>query len=160
MTRSLAVCVLCCASVTVVSAADAPLFPDPDLEAAVRAQVYGKRDNKEPLTVDDVKSLSGISAKGKPIKDLSGLERCAVLAQLEISNAEVTDLSALRGLTNIQLLTLNNNRIQDVSPLAGMNHLQYLDLGNNQVSDLKPIAQLTGLNTLYLSGNHVVDLSR
>ena len=48
MTRSLAVYVLCCASVTVVSAADAPLFPDPDLEAAVRAQVYGKRDNKEP----------------------------------------------------------------------------------------------------------------
>src|SRR5437667_2443482 len=120
MTRSLAVYVLCCASVTVVSAAEAPLFPDPDLEAAVRAQVYGKRDNKEPLTVDDVKSLSGISAKGKPIKDLSGLERCAALAQLEISNAEVTDLSALRGLTNIQLLTLNNNRIKDVSPLAGM----------------------------------------
>src|SRR5439155_25286874 len=122
LTRALAVYVLCCASVTVVSDAHAPLFPDPDLEAAVRAQVYGKRDNKEPLTVDDVESLSGISAKGKPLKDLSGLERCAVLPQLEISNAQVTDLSALRGLPNIQLLTLNTNRIKDVWLLADLKH--------------------------------------
>jgi internalin A len=159
MTRSLAISYLCLTFAATAAAADAPLFPDANLEAAVRAHVYGKRDNKEPLTVDDVKNLSVITAKGKAIKDLSGLEKCAALAQLEISGAEVTDLGPIRGLTGIQSLTLNHNRIKDLSPLAGLDHLQYLDLAGNEASDLKPLAKLTALNTLYLSGNRVADIS-
>ena len=50
----------------------------PALEAAVRSHVFGKRDNKEPLTADDVKNLSGIKTSGKAIKNLSGLENLIV----------------------------------------------------------------------------------
>jgi hypothetical protein len=41
------------------------LFPDKALEAAVRAEVFAKRYNQEPLTVDDVKTISQVVGKGK-----------------------------------------------------------------------------------------------
>ena len=135
-----------------------PLFPDPELEAAVRAHVFGKRDNKEPLTVDDVKTLSGISARGKAIKSLDGLENCAALAQLELTGGEFSDLTPISKLVNIQSLTLSNNKIKDISPLAGLNHLQYLELSGNQVSNLSPLAEITTMNSLYLANNQIKDV--
>jgi len=137
----------------------AALFPDPNLEAVVRSHVFGKRDNKEPLTVDDVKSLSVISGRDKPIKSLSGIEKCAALMMLELTGSEITDLTPLRELTNLQSITLSRNKVKDLSPLAGMARLQYLELSGNQVSDLSPLKQLVALNSLYLSGNAVADLS-
>ncbi len=158
MNRLLAICVLSCGS-AFVFAGDAPLFPDAQLEKVVRAHVLEKRDSKDPLTVDDVKNLSGLTSRGNPIKDLSGLEKCAALGEVNISGAELSGLGPFRSLTNIASLTLNNDRIKDISPLSGMTQLQYLDLNDNQIADLAPLADLTSLNTLSLSNNRVTDLS-
>ena len=158
MNRLLAVCILCYGS-AVAFTGDAPLFPDANLENIVRAHVLEKRDGKAPLTIDDVKHLSGITSRGNPIKDLSGLDKCTALAELNISGAELSELSPLSSLLNISSLTLSNNRIKDISPLSGMTQLQYLDLSDNQVSDLMPLAHLSSLNTLSLSNNRVANLS-
>jgi len=158
MNRLLALCILC-GGPAAAFAADAPLFSDAKLEDVVRSHVTAKRDVKDPLTIDDVKYLSDIASEGTPIRTLSGLDKCAALAQLTISRAELGELGPLRGMTNILSLTLSNNRIKDVSPLSGMPQLQYLDLSGNQIVDLMPLAGLTSLNTLYLSSNKVTDLS-
>jgi internalin A len=157
MIRLLALTALCC-GLAILVAADAPLFQDANLEAVVRAHVPAKRDVKDALTVEDVKYLSEVASDGKPIKDLSGLDKCAALMQLNLVRGELTELGPLRSLTNLSSLTLSNNRIKDVSPLAGMTHVQYLDLSDNQISDLAPLARFESLNSLYLSNNRVTDL--
>jgi internalin A len=133
------------------------IFPDPELEAVVRQSVFAKRDNKEPITADDVKSISTITARGKAIRDLTGLEKCSALAMLEIYDGQVSNVAPLANLTNIQSLTLKNNKVTDASPLSGLIKLQYLDLSGNQVSSAQPFEKLEALNSLLLSGNRISD---
>jgi Leucine-rich repeat (LRR) protein len=137
----------------------AGIFPDKNLEAAVRKHVFAKRDNTQPFTEDDVKSLSVITANGAGIHNLAGLEKCKALAQLELANNEVSDLTPLKDLANLQSLDLANNKIHDISPLAGVKALQYLNLTQNQVTNIAAVKDLTALNALYLSKNKVSDLT-
>ena len=144
-----------CALASPAAEGGASIFPDKNLEAVVRSFVFAKRDNQQPLTADDVKTLSTITGKGKGIKDLTGLEKCTALASLELTDGEISDLAPLKDLKNLQSLTLSRNKIRDVSPLAGLTYLQYIELSNNEVTDITPLAGLTALNSLYLSNNRI-----
>lgn len=134
------------------------IFPDKNLETAVRKLVFAKKNNTEPLTKADVEKISTISARGKKIANLSGLEHCEALASLDLANNAVADLSALKGLTNLQSVTLSKNQIKDIGPLAGLTKLQYLELSENQVADVAPLGKLTNLRSLYLSKNQISDI--
>jgi hypothetical protein len=48
--------------------ADGPIFPDKNLEAGIRKQVFG---NPEQLTAEEVSKLSTLDLKGKDIHDLT-----------------------------------------------------------------------------------------
>src|SRR5688572_4755514 len=86
---------LVAAAVQVFAAEDVPIFPDKNLEKAVRKFVFEKRDNEKPLVEEDLSSISIIQASGKNISSLAGLEKCDSLASLEIARNDVSDLSAL-----------------------------------------------------------------
>lgn len=148
-----------CALALFSQPAQAQLFPDKNLEDAVRQQVFAKRNNKQPLVAKDVENISTIKGKGKKIKNLKGLEACRALASLDLGDNEITDLTPLKGLTNLQLLDLSNNKIKDLAPLAELKNLQYLQLENNQVTDISALKDLASLNSLYLSKNQVKDIS-
>jgi Leucine-rich repeat (LRR) protein len=147
------------------------IFPDKNLEAAVRQYVPAKKANQEPLTAADVASLAHIEARGKGIKDLTGLDQCAGVGYLDLSGNEITDLTPLAKLgsvmrpkapkedTYLQYLNLAKNKITDLKPLGSLVKLQLLDLSENQVTDLTPLANMKSLNTLYLSQNKVKDLT-
>lgn len=138
------------------------IFPDKNLEAAVRQYVFEKKYNDQPITEDDVKTISTIVFKGKKdrkIKDLTGIEKCRALALLDLEGHEIQDVSRLAGLTRLQQLNLAGNQIQDVKPLAGLVKLQYLHLAGNQVKDIGPLAGLKAMNSLYLDGNQIQDLT-
>ena len=137
----------------------AVMFPDKALEAAVRYQILEKRDKTDELSEDDLKKVFILEARGKGIKDLTGLEKCVNLQSITLSKNEITDVTALKGLKNVQLLDLAGNKITDVAPLSELTALQYLELSDNQVTDLKPLAGLTKMASLYLSGNKVTDLA-
>ena len=143
-------------------AADAPaekgIFPDKNLEAAVRKQVFEKRDNNKPITETDVANLSTINGKGLDISDLTGLEKCKGLASLELAKNKITKLDALKGLASLQYLNLADNQVEDLAPLAGVPALQYIELSNNKVKSLGPLAGLTNLASLYFSNNQVSDI--
>jgi Leucine-rich repeat (LRR) protein len=134
------------------------LFPDKNLEEAVRPYVFAKRNNKEPLTADDVKTISTIVAKGKKITNLKGLEACTALALLDLENNEVADVTPIKDLKLIQSLDLSRNKIANIGPLAELTALQYLQLANNQIADIAPLAKFERLTALYLSNNQVADL--
>jgi internalin A len=136
-----------------------PLFPDPGLEAAVRRQVFAKRESTEPLVEADVVNVSTVDASGRDVGRLNGLEKCRNLAMLDLAGNRVVDLSPLAGLTRLQFLDVQSNRVENLQSLATLPALQYLHLARNQVRDLGPLAGLTNLSALYVSGNRVEDLA-
>jgi internalin A len=135
------------------------LFPDKNLENAVRKQVFEKRNNDMPLTEDDVKNISVVEGVGKGITNLAGLEKCKSLAQVNLGGNEIVDVSPLKDLKRIQWLDLSKNKIVDIAPLAELTEIQYLKLDANQIGDIAALAKMTNLRTLFLSGNQVKDLA-
>ncbi|MDB6120607.1 MAG: inlA, partial [Verrucomicrobiaceae bacterium] len=87
------------------------IFKDKNLEAAVRKQVFTKRDNAEPIVAADVETVAVVEGRGMGIKDLSGLEKCTQLASLTLPKNQITDISALKGLERLQFVDLSDNQV-------------------------------------------------
>jgi Leucine-rich repeat (LRR) protein len=138
---------------------DTSIFPDKNLESAVRKCVFEKRDNDKPLIEADLVNISTITAAGLQITNLTGLEKCKALASLDLARNAVVDLGPLKDLAGIQYLNLASNQIQDIAPLAGVKAMQYLELSGNRVANLQPLAGLTNLASVYLSTNQITDIS-
>lgn len=141
-----------------VAAADS-LFPDPALEAVVRASVFSKRNNHEPLTAEDVADISRIEAANQKIRNLAGLEHCRSLMLVDFTDNEITDLTPLAGLDRLQSVTLAGNRISDLSPLAKLTGIQLLDLSRNEVESLDALEEMKNMRTLYLADNRLHQVS-
>jgi len=126
------------------------IFADKQLEAAVRRQVFAKRNTSEPLGAEDVKHVSTVQPDsvetGAEIKSLEGLQHCLELSLLELPHHQISDLKPLTGLKKLQSITLSHNRIQSLEGLEGCSKLQYLNLEHNQVASLKPLAGLKQIN--------------
>jgi internalin A len=135
------------------------LFADKNLEAAVRQEVFEKRNKPDPLVEADVVNISQVRGNGKKITNLKGLEKCKSIALIELANNEIADLEPLKELKLIQSCDLGKNKIKDLSPLAGLTGIQYLVISDNQVSDLSPLTAIKALVNLYASHNQIKDLS-
>ena len=146
-------------SLLATRADDAPLFPDKNLEKAVRKHVFEKRDNDKPLVEADVASLSTIKADGMGITNLAGLEKCVSLASLELAKNKIKDVSQLKDLKLVQFLTLNDNLIDDITPLGGMKSLQYVELSHNKVKTIDALTNCTNMASIYVSQNLIADLT-
>lgn len=135
------------------------IFPDKALEEAVRKQVFAKRENKEPITAEDVANIAILEGKNMGIKDLTGLEKCAQLASITLPGNQITNLKAITGLERLQFLDVSKNQIEDISPLATCKALQYVELTGNKVKDVSALGGITALTSLYLAGNQIKDAS-
>ncbi len=133
------------------------IFPDKALEAAVRQQVFAKRDNQSPLTLAEVAAVSIIEGKKAGIKDLSGLEQCTTLASLTLPGNQITRLTPLHGLAHLQFLDVSNNQISDLTPLATCKALQYIELTGNQITEVAALGGIQSLTSLYLANNRIKD---
>src|SRR5258708_39553401 len=101
-----------CLSMSLVPSAQAGL-PDKNLEAAVRAVIFEKKDKTDEITDEDLKKVFVLEAKGKGIKDLPGMEKCVNLLQLNAAKNEIVDVSPLKDIKNLQSLDLSHNKIVD-----------------------------------------------
>lgn len=140
------------------SAPEISVFADRNLEAAVRQQVFSKRDTDKPLTAADVATVAVVQGNFRGITDLSGLEHCKALASLELAGNRIADLGPLKGLRQLQYVHLASNRIVSVEPLGTLPALQYIQLESNQVTDAAPLAACTNLASVYLSNNKLKTL--
>ncbi|WP_162006728.1 leucine-rich repeat domain-containing protein [Roseimaritima sediminicola] len=134
------------------------LFPDPALEAAVRAEVFEKRYNDEPITKEDVQNISRVVGRGKGIKNLEGLQHCPAVMLLDLEDNEITDLKPIAELKRLQSVTLAGNKIKTLEPLKDLTGMQLLDVSRNQISDLKPLQKMANLRTLYVASNQLKTL--
>ena len=132
-------------------------IPDPNLEAAIR-EAIGKPTG--PITEEDLQGITSLDASERGIEDLTGLEYCTNLQDLNLPFNQIADITPLSGLSNLQSLSLwENHQIADISPLSGLSNLQRLDIAVNQIADISPLSGLSNLWSLTLGGNQITDIS-
>lgn len=114
-------------------------FPDAALESAVRASI-----NKPfgCLLLSDVLKARVVDASGLGITTLEGLENCANLTELDLSNNSLKSINELTTLQNLVTLDLANNRLSRIDALAGLFLLRYLDLSgaDNDIRDFTALS--------------------
>lgn len=133
-------------------------FPDPALEAAVRAEL--NIPEPTPVTDTDMARLVVLDASDLGISNLSGLEYATNLAMADLSNNGISDLSPLSGDGFMGTLNLSSNQIADISPLlAERKFFQVLDLGHNLISDVSPLDGVQVHDELRLNNNQITDIS-
>ena len=98
-------------------------------------------------------ALVALSASGRGINELGGIEQLTQLEALDLAHNAIRDLSPLAGLRQLRLLDLGNNQIEEVSPLGSLEQLQVLVLAHNAVQDLAAILELDSLHSVELTGN-------
>ncbi|MDR3686261.1 MAG: NlpC/P60 family protein [Coriobacteriia bacterium] len=107
-------------AVSVATADTYVVFNDPSLRTAVanqlvkQGQVSAGSDGTT-LTPSDMKSLTVLSASGRGIVQLEGLQCAANVATLDLGGNEIANLTPLSGLKNLADLDLSRNDL-DVSP--------------------------------------------
>ena len=139
-----------------ITGSDTVTFPDAHLEAAIRGTL-GKSTGD--ITQTDLAGITILSAPYHSISNLSGLEYCTSLSELNLLNNSITDISPLAGCTQLYLLTLTGNQVTDISALASLPALKLVYLGRNQISDVSPLSGLQYLQRVVLFSNQVSDIS-
>jgi RHS repeat-associated protein len=100
-------------------------MPDANLKAAVYAAL-GK-NTTDPLTRDDMALLTSLSAAGKGIADLTGLEWAVNLTTLDVRNNNITSLTPLSGLTKLTSLQDSGNPVAGgAAPVPAMGNIGLL----------------------------------
>lgn len=135
------------------------IFPDKNLEAAVRQQVFAKRYTNSPLTAADVANVSTVIGNFRGITDLTGLEHCKSLAALELAGNKIKDIKAISGLRQLQQVILTSNKVSEIGPLGTLPALQYIELSHNTVKDIAPLAKATNLASVYVGHNKVSSIA-
>lgn len=140
------------------TAYDEVKFVDPSLDAAVRKAL--NFTNKDITRIDLVK-LNRLEAVSSNITNLSGIEQCLGLWQLNLSGNPVNDLSPLSYLTGLERLDLSYCKLKDISSFKPINprSLKYLSLFRNEITDIAPISKVTELYSLDMSKNNIKDIS-
>ncbi|EAG1723501.1 internalin [Listeria monocytogenes] len=134
------------------------IFPDANLAEAIRDKL-GKSSVDDVVTQAELDGILDITAFGRGIVDISGVENLTNLTRLELFHNQISDVSPLSNLTSLDELSLSSNQISDVSPLSNLTNLSDLRLDSNQISDISPLSNLTDLNSLYLEENQLNDIS-
>jgi Leucine-rich repeat (LRR) protein len=108
-------------------------FPDGNLETAIRAVIDKHRGN---IYTSDLEQITSLVAREKYIRDISGLEYCSNLMELDLSHNNISDISPLVPITNLRNLNLRDNPLSDISSLSSLTNLTELNLAFTQSSDI------------------------
>jgi hypothetical protein len=124
-------------------------FPDPALDAAVRASLPVSVPANQPIDGALVARLDTISALSAGITRLDGLQCATALQSLEVSVNSISDLSPIAGLP-LTFLGIVENQITDISVLSTLSQLRLLFMGYNPVANIAPLTNLPRLTELQL----------
>ena len=131
-------------------------FEDLNLAAAVRSTLRITRGY--PILKSKITELTRLTATGKEIDDLTGLEAATGLISLTLGNNKIEDLVPLQPLTELTTLDLGQNNIEDLVPLQPLKKLTTLDLADNQIQDVSSLSVLSALKTLDLRNNSLTEV--
>lgn len=131
-------------------------FADQNLEEAIRELV---RKPEGDITYTDVVEVKNLSAPGRGIESLEGLEHLPNLEMVDLRYNQISDLTPFGRNSRLWQLKLSGNKITDIEPLGLLQGLRDLELDDNQISDLSPLEELSNLSSLSAANNQIDDLS-
>ena len=133
-------------------------IPDPELRRIIALDLLKENEN-DPISQEEMLTLTSLSISLSSIADLTGLEFATNLTSLTLSSNAISDISPLRDLVNLEFLDLFENNISDISPLKDLVNLEFLSLQDNAISDISPLTHLVNLIDLDLENNAISDVS-
>jgi len=137
---------------SIVASAQEVAIPDPGLNAAIRETLNKPTGS---LTEQDMLSLTSLSAIGRGISSVQGLEVARNLSVLDLDSNSLTNFAVASALTNLNTLVLFNNHLTNFVLPNGSAKLNFLDLGFNSLVQCSIPGGLTNLDTLFLEGNRL-----
>jgi len=143
-------------SAAVSTCAQEVSIPDPGLDAAIR-QALQKPSG--PLTEQDLLSLTLLSAGGRDIRSVEGLEVARNLRILDLDANSITNFPIADALTNLTILDLFNNHLVSFVMSNASPKLTILDIAFNSLADCSLPAGMTNLDTLFLEGNSLTNFN-
>lgn len=101
-------------------------LPNKALAACIRFSLEIAED--APITTAAAASLSSLDIEGYQVENLTGLENCVSLRELNLIDGQITVLAPIQHLTKLETLWLNGNTITDLTPLQHLTSIQHLGL--------------------------------
>jgi internalin A len=136
-------------------------FADSNLERVIR-ETIDKQEGE--IYKSDLSKIIELSADGEGITDLSGIEDCINLKELQLGESlscnDITDISPLSNLIHLQRLDLSCNDITDISPLSNLSNLKDLTLRDNDIADVSVLSNLTEIENLNISNNSITEIGK
>lgn len=131
-------------------------IPDPGLNAVVR-DTLSKAGG--PITVQDMLSLTFLSACCRDIHSLEGLETARNLNILDLDSNSLTNFVFPSTWTNLTVLDLFLNNLTNFVLPSGFPKLTIIDVGFNALSECLIPSGLTNLETLFVEGNRLTNFA-
>jgi len=131
-------------------------IPDPALNAAVRESLQKPAG---PLSAQDMLGLTFLSAGGRDIRSVEGLETARNLGILDLDNNSLTNFPIAGALTNLTILDLFENHLSRFVLAKDAPHLRILDISFNSLAQCTLPAGMTNLETLFLRNNQLTNLT-
>lgn len=131
------------------------VFADPILEANVRAALSQPVGQLSSLAVGNLLTLS---APGRGITNLSGLEWARSLTSLGLAENQISDATPLAELRWLSELDLSYNPVSEWSVLSGLTNLTEIRLTGNSITTADFIENFKQLRNLRLEFNRLTNL--
>ncbi|MBC2120750.1 MucBP domain-containing protein [Listeria marthii] len=135
----------------------AKVFPDAALAQAIAKAATGSEDTSKIVTQADLNKIIILTANGKGIADLTGMDLLVKATTINLNNNQITDASPLTQLPNLVKLDLSDNQISTITLNAEnqLPKLTTLDIQNNPtltVIDIEDQPKLVNVYTPKSSG--------
>lgn len=133
-------------------------FTDPLLEAEIGA-VLG---HPSPFPQSELCGITIFAPVGAGIADLTGLEFCTELVNLDLTANVFTDITPITGLANLETLAMAGVGLTSIAGIQLLRDtITDLNLNGNDLTDLTPLAGFTHCTTLGLADNlNLVDIGQ
>ena len=118
-------------------------IPDPGLNAAIREALQKPFD---PLTEQDLLSLTNLNARSRNVRSIAGLEAARNLAVLDLEINRITNFSLPSELTKLITLDVSGNPLTNFFLPSGLTNLASLTIEGVGLTNLTLPAGLAKLN--------------
>lgn len=99
-----------------------------------------------PSETESLLRIQELVARGRGIKELSGIERLTSLEVLDLGHNALTDIAELRALTRLQVLDISDNELTDLGPVGALKDLESLFAGHNDLPGIEALEELAQLS--------------
>ena len=153
-------------TVTFTIPSDRVFIPDTNLQVQLTTALSLNQNQLIPISSLNSPEFTYFRAtpqnNNQKIEDLTGLEYCGNLTELDLTYNNISNISILNQLTKISTLSLDSNNIADISPLDSLERLENVHLSQNQIKDIQPLISnpnIAGGDLVVLTDNPLTNFS-